>query len=258
MWSNIRYKIACLLFLLIIQTPAWSQTRIVEYLPRPMPNTPLLTLDGKEYSLDKLEGNVLLIHFWATWCSSCIEEIKALNEFQKLLRKDKVIVIPVSEDFKGPDVVKKFYNELNLNYLPAFVDKNNQWFRSMKVNSLPATFVVDVQGRNVALLAGGIDWLNQKSIDKIKTFVSDKQSYNLDYMKLISEHVIVDDKTAESNGKPHLDEVETKVTPAEATSEQGEMKMINASQDFQTRRSINKSLKRPASEHTHTQASAIN
>ena len=206
MLSNMCRSVAYLLFLVVMQFQVHAQTRIVEYLPRMLPTSSLFTLDGKEYSLDRLEGNVLLIHFWATWCSSCVEEIKALNQFQKLLRKDKIIVIPVSEDFKGPEVVKNFYNTFNLNYLPAFVDKNNQWFRAMKVNSLPATFVVDMQGRNVAFLAGGIDWLNQRSIDKIKTFVSEKQSYNPDYLKLIGEHVVIEngDKSLSGGRKTHI------------------------------------------------------
>lgn len=237
------YVAIFLAYFCIVQVQALSQSRIVEYLPRSLPLTSLVSLDGKNYQLDKLEGNVLLIHFWATWCSSCVEEIKALNQFQKLLRKDKIIVLPISEDFKGAEVVKKFYNTFNLGYLPAFIDKNNQWFRAMKVNSLPATFVVDMQGRNVAMLSGGVDWLNQKSVDKIKTFISSKQEYNPDYLKLISEHVVVESKqdiqSGEADKKINIDEIETKVAATSVDKKANEVNMTNAQDDFQTRRSVN-------------------
>lgn len=236
------------------QIQTLSQSRIVEYLPRSLPLTSLVSLDGKDYHLDKLEGNVLLIHFWATWCSSCVEEIKALNQFQKLLRKDKIIVLPISEDFKGAEVVKKFYNTFNLGYLPAFIDKNNQWFRAMKVNSLPATFVVDMQGRNVAMLAGGVDWLNQKSIDRIKTFISSKQEYNPDYLKLISENVVVESKqdsnAISTNKKINIDEIETKLAASSVDEKANEISMTNAQEDFQTRRSINHDVPKPQKQIT--------
>lgn len=243
------YAAVLLVYFCTFPIQALSQSRIVEYLPRSLPLTSLVSLEGKNYQLDKLEGNILLIHFWATWCPSCVEEIKALNQFQKLLRKDKIIVLPISEDFKGAEVVKKFYNTFNLGYLPAFIDKNNQWFRAMKVNSLPATFVVDMQGRNVAMLAGGVDWLNQKSIDKIKTFISSKQEYNPDYLKLISEHIVVENKqdaqASDSNKKIHIDEIETKVAATSADAKANEISMTNAPDDFQTRRSINNSVPKP-------------
>ena len=173
---------------------ALCTTKAGEYLPKTLPTSALHDLNGREFTLGRLEGNVLLVHFWATWCASCTEELKTLNKLQKLLRKDPVIVIPISEDFKGAEVVRSFYNKNNLKFLPAFLDKNNKWFREMKVSSLPTTFIIDSQGRNVMLMSEKVDWLDEANISLIKKYTSVKQPYNQDYVSLLNEHKIVVDK----------------------------------------------------------------
>ena len=224
------------------------ETKVTEYLPKTLPNSALYDLKGQEFTLDKLEGNVLLVHFWATWCASCTEELKALNQLQKLLRKDPVIVIPISEDFKGAGVVRSFYNKHNLKFLPAFLDKSNKWFREMKVSSLPATFIIDSQGKNVMLMSEKVDWLDETNISLIKKYISTKQPYNQDYVSLLNEHRIVIDKSKSKKKNESLAQevilksIETNVSPEVTKSKlkQGEINMTNPHEkDFTNRRPVN-------------------
>jgi thiol-disulfide isomerase/thioredoxin len=196
-----RYFKAIFILALVIFSSnfAFSVTKISDQLPKTLPASALYDLRGGEFTLDKLEGNVLLIHFWATWCATCVDEMKSLNKLQELLRKDPVIVIPVSEDFKGAKTVKDFYNKYNLRFLPAFLDKNNRWFKEMKVANLPATFIIDSQGRNVLHLNGEVDWLDEKNIELVKKYISGKLPYNQDYVSLLGEHSAVDIKTEAKN-----------------------------------------------------------
>ena len=222
--------------------------KISDQLPKALPASALYDLKGGEFTLDKLEGNVLLVHFWATWCAACVGEMKSLNQLQGLLRKEPVIVIPVSEDFKGTSIVKDFYNKHNLKFLPAFLDRNNKWFKEMKVANLPATFIIDSQGRNVMHLSGDVDWLDEKNIALVKRYISGKQPYNQDYISLLNEHSVVDAK-ASSNNKYNNDKesfmrsIETDVS-LELDDDQlgrGEIAMSNAEtkENFNDRRPVN-------------------
>jgi thiol-disulfide isomerase/thioredoxin len=207
-----------------------AATKISEYLPRTLPASALYDLSGREVTLDRLEGNVLLVHFWATWCASCADEMKSLNQLQKLLRKDPIVIIPVSEDFKGAETVKAFYNKFDLKFLPAFVDQNNKWFKEMKVENLPATFIIDSQGRNVLRMSGEVDWLDEKNIALVKKYISSKQPYNQDYVSLLNEYSVVSDKPKqESNNKIPLQAVETNLAlNLDGALEQGEIRMAGA------------------------------
>ena len=225
------------------------QRNIQEQLPKTLPSTGLYDLRGREISLEKLEGNVLLIHFWATWCTSCADEMKTLNKLQKLVRKEPIIIIPISEDFKGAETVKAFYNKSNLKFLPAFIDKNNRWFKEMKVSSLPATFIIDSQGRNVMSMGEKVDWLDEKNINLIRRYISSKQPFNQDYVSLLDEHSVVDDKPNpkikhDDNGKKaaFLRAIETNLSTNVDKNklEQGEIGMANPSKNnFTERRPVN-------------------
>jgi len=244
MLSYIKIVVACIVIIFNCNC-ALGESKASEHLPRALPAGALHDLDGKEFSLERLEGNVLLIHFWATWCTSCADEIKSLNKLQKLLRKDPIIVIPISEDFKGAETVKAFYSSSNLAHLPAFIDKNNKWFREMRVTSLPATFLIDTQGKNVMLFSGGVDWLNEKTIDLIKKYISDKQQYNQDYVSLLSEYAvdIPKPKARSRNDKSKmLKAIETELTinVEEEKVKRGEINMTNTpQQDPKKRRPVN-------------------
>ncbi|NRA74276.1 MAG: TlpA family protein disulfide reductase [Rickettsiales bacterium] len=246
MFNQIRIAVFCII-IFYCQYVLGADKREINY-PE-VPTTSLYDLRGGEFTLERLDGNVLLIHFWATWCTSCVDGLKSLNKLQKLLRKDPIIIIPVSEDFKGVDAVKSFYNKFNLRFLPAFLDKNNRWFREMKVSALPTTFIVDSQGKTVMSMSGNVDWLDKKNIALIKKYISAKQPYNPDYVSLLNEHSVAVDKPKlpkqdqnNTNGEALLRSIETNLAPAidEDKLKQGEIGMGNAPKNnFTDRRPVN-------------------
>lgn len=70
----------------------------------------LLTDSGRRITPTSFGGKVLVLNFWATWCSPCVEEIPSLNEMQKRFAKQGVVVVAVSIDknaAKYRDFLKK-------------------------------------------------------------------------------------------------------------------------------------------------------
>jgi thiol-disulfide isomerase/thioredoxin len=173
--------------LFIFINKAYSNVLIDEYPPVPIPEIEFRDINGKAYSFERFEGNVLLLHFWATWCSSCIEEMKHLDQLQKALRKESIIVLPISEDFKGVEVVKEFYKNHKLKNLLSFMDKNNELFALFEVSNLPTSFIIDIDGQNIAKITGAADWQSEEMINLLKSYVQQKHSINLDYMNVLKE-----------------------------------------------------------------------
>lgn len=62
----------------------------------PAPNFSVQTLDGRTLNLTSLRGKVILLHFWATWCPPCREELPLLEQFYTQHRQDGLEIIAVS------------------------------------------------------------------------------------------------------------------------------------------------------------------
>ena len=103
----------------------------------------MTTLNGKHISLDDLQGKVVLIDFWATWCGPCRESIPHVREIAKKFDGQPLIVLSVSVDDdenKWKDFVAK--NEMTW---PQYFDHgfSGPVARSFEVHAIPHTFTID-------------------------------------------------------------------------------------------------------------------
>ncbi|MCH9753840.1 MAG: TlpA family protein disulfide reductase [Alphaproteobacteria bacterium] len=236
--------------LFIIMFPIWATIAadLVEQDPAQV-NLPVIhDINGEKFNFENIEDNVLVLHFWATWCSGCAKEMEGLNKLQKLLKKDRVIVVPISEDFKGENVVREFYKAYNLKNLTAFVDKKQRLFHQMNVISLPTTFVLDSTGQVVAYANGPVDWLEDKNINLLKKYVKQKDMYNKDYIKLINKQKMFEKTTNEVQNKRNIKELipenaETKLEFSSSDKKRGEIRVVNSEgkeASLKIRRPVNK------------------
>lgn len=113
-----------------------------------------ITVDGVVDS-KKLEGKVLLVNFWATWCPPCRKEIPALIRIQNEYQDQGFSVIGISMDEGGRRVVSKFIKKLKVNY-PVFVGDAKIGRGFGGVMGIPVSFLVDRNGDVVKRLDGYI------------------------------------------------------------------------------------------------------
>ncbi len=116
------------------------------------------TTDGKTIKLSELEGKVVLIDFWATWCGPCVAELpnmkKAYTEFAK---NDDFVVIGISLD-EHAKTVQKFIKKTKLPWPQIVVGpaEKSPIAKKYNVSAVPATFLLDRKGKVVATdLRGG-------------------------------------------------------------------------------------------------------
>jgi thiol-disulfide isomerase/thioredoxin len=122
---------------------------------------------GNKKKLESYEGKLVILHFWATWCTYCVNEMLELDGFKKHLRSKLVRVVPVSIDYKGLSLVEKFYMKQKIRLLEIFLDDKNQLFKSLQIIGLPTTIFIDPDGKEIARVKGVIDWKS----DSIKKLV---------------------------------------------------------------------------------------
>ncbi len=126
--------------------------------PVPAPETAVAGLDGRPVSLKDLEGEVVLLNFWATWCAPCVREMPSLERLQADLADRAFRVVAVSRDFNGPEVVPPFLERLDLKRMTVWLDPKNDLGSDFAVTGLPTTFLIDAHGRVVGGLQGPAEW----------------------------------------------------------------------------------------------------
>jgi len=102
-------------------------------------------LNGGRVSLASLEGKVLVVDFWATWCGPCIKEIPEYAEFWRKNQPRGVEVLGVVMDSGSPDEILDFVREYRIPYRQLLGD--DEIAGEFGVNQgFPTTFVIDGEG----------------------------------------------------------------------------------------------------------------
>jgi peroxiredoxin len=109
---------------------------------------------GNTIALTKYRGKVVLLDFWATWCTGCKMEIPWFSEFQKAYGAQGLAVIGVSMDEGGWSVVKPFLAKTHIPYPILLGDAPTA--QRFGIQSLPDTFLIDRQGMVAAAYRVGL------------------------------------------------------------------------------------------------------
>ena len=107
----------------------------------PVPPFTAVDLEGKEVSLEDFKGRVVVISFWATWCSACSKQVPALQELHRQYRDKGVAVIGLSLDFDQLDRVREHVRENDIGYpvLLTTISVAQQY----GVRAIPYTLIID-------------------------------------------------------------------------------------------------------------------
>jgi thiol-disulfide isomerase/thioredoxin len=100
----------------------------------------LPTIDGATAKLESARGHVVLVHFFATWCEPCREELPALSRLAARAGGDvTVLAIAVADADRS---VQRFFATTSVDF-PILLDRDRVVAKAWKVATLPTTFVLD-------------------------------------------------------------------------------------------------------------------
>jgi thiol-disulfide isomerase/thioredoxin len=113
---------------------------------------------GRYTRLRDMTGRVLLLNFWATWCLPCVEEMPDLDRLQARFATQPFTVLALCEDVSGLSAAEGFFRAHRLQHLGVYVDPQGQARRDCSVPAIPASFLIDRQGRPRGILPGAAPW----------------------------------------------------------------------------------------------------
>lgn len=132
---------------------AYEAPKVPALRGKPLPNFELTNLEGAKMHPSDFKDKVLLVNFWATWCSPCIVEIPWFVEFQKKYGPQGLQVVGISMDDTGLKDVVPFVKKHNMSYTILMGDeKTAEQFGG--IMGLPTSFLVDRNGKLYSMHRG--------------------------------------------------------------------------------------------------------
>lgn len=130
--------------------------------PAPLPDTmpalqaaPELRLKdaaGQSGRLADYRGRWVLVHFWASWCTACLQELPALERLRRDLPELAVLAVNLGD---RPAQLRDLQRRLGM---PLLRETGGRAMQAWQVEGLPLSCLIDPGGRLVSRIAGSRDW----------------------------------------------------------------------------------------------------
>jgi len=134
-------------------------------------------IKGKLQAGNQWLGKIVVINFWATWCSPCLKEIPAFIELQNNYKQQEVQFVGIAIDDLEP--VKEYLDSVNSNY-PQLIagDAGIALAKQLgnTANAVPFTIIINQEGKIVRQHAGELS--NSELVDLLKPVVDKSLSKN--------------------------------------------------------------------------------
>ncbi len=113
---------------------------------------------GGDATLDAWRDKLVVLNFWATWCSPCTLEMPTLEALWRDYRERGLVVVGVSVDRGAPAaLIDPYVENLGLTF-PILLDPDSKTAGAWRVTGLPSTFVVRPGGEVAGVAIGAREW----------------------------------------------------------------------------------------------------
>lgn len=127
----------------------------------------------QEVSLKNYEGRIVLVHFWASWCGPCVEEIPSLFKLAQQLG-DKIQILAFSVD-SNLEAMESFLAEHRVQSLPNLLyvfDEDPKISELFQVDRLPESYIVGPDLKLKRRITGAIEWVTPESLSYFEALLA--------------------------------------------------------------------------------------
>ena len=128
---------------------------------------------GKSIDLNESKSKLIILNFWASWCTPCMRELPGLNRLAASFDRSKIEVIGINCDFENQNaMIKKTIKNYNIKF-PIVPDKDSTLVNHFAVDGIPTTFFF--KGNNLLnVSASELDFDSKKIREKINLYLQAK------------------------------------------------------------------------------------
>jgi len=115
------------------------------------------TVNGKEIKLDEVAAPIVILNFWASWCSPCLEEFPSMVELRTNFKEKDVLIIGINGDEENSlKEIKKVIRKYKINF-PTVTDPSGEILSKFNVSSIPLTIIFH-RGKVLEVVKGPKDF----------------------------------------------------------------------------------------------------
>ena len=112
----------------------------------------LTTLDGEPFSIPKdTKGKVVVVDFWASWCSPCRTQIPHMKELHEKYKDKGVVIVGISLD-TDKNALKKFITDRKMDWVQTYSGKrwNDPTSQKYGISGIPSVWVIGKDGKVIS------------------------------------------------------------------------------------------------------------
>ena len=122
----------------------------------------------KDIQINKNDGKIKILNFWATWCAPCKKEMPSLDEFQG--KNEDVLVFPINLEKPNKKRTSQVFKDLNIQSLKIYFDPEFKLAKQLKVKGVPTTILLNKNGNEFARIIGEIDFYDERFLKWLNQF----------------------------------------------------------------------------------------
>ena len=135
------------------------------------PEFTVTDMDGEPFTLASTRGKWVFLHFWASWCGPCREEMPAIQQMTETFNNDKIEFVLINTA-ENEDTIFSFLGEIGMD-MNSLMDADGLVTEKYKPRGLPTTILIDPNGNVQYQAIGGREWHNAEYINFLRKLVSD-------------------------------------------------------------------------------------
>lgn|GEM_PF-5946578 len=182
LWAFSFLCVSCVISYVFLQESSLSSVCAQEFAPGieapPFELPDLLT--GRPCALKNFSGRLVLLNFWATWCTTCVAEMPGLQRLYLSFKDQGLEVISINVDPKNEETkVRKFIHSYGISF-PVLADPEMHIPAIYQLTGYPETFFISPDGKIM-------EFLDPIALRSVVRIVSDRPWDSPLYMKSVGE-----------------------------------------------------------------------
>jgi len=132
----------------------------------PFPAVRLTTLDGKTITNHELKGKVVLINFFAIWCTPCVFEMQHLETHVWQKHRDQdFLMLGIGQNSSSD--LSEFKGKIKVTF-PMAADPSGELFNRFSIQNIPQSYLIDRDGKILVKMVGLSPQLLKNMINKVQ------------------------------------------------------------------------------------------
>ena len=120
--------------------------------------------------LNDYKGKLVILNFWATWCTPCREEMPNLDTLQSNNKLENLKIFPINVGKEKIEKAEKFFLELKIKNLDIYFDDTVKLANLFSLRGIPTSVIINKNGEEFARIMGSLNFTDKKFVEWLKKY----------------------------------------------------------------------------------------